>query len=111
MSLWKLQEIFTALGKKKRQMKNIFSGVSIDTRTIKKGNIYSTGKNFTDIILLKKPLKGALASFSESKNNFEDKKLIIVVKKISRALEKLAKYSRKKIKILLRLCHRYGKQL
>ena len=108
MSLWKLQEIFTALGKKEKTNEEyIFSGVSIDTRTIKKGEIFIPikGKNFDGHNFIEKAFKkGALASFSESKNNFEDKKLIIVVKNTQEALEKLAKYSRKRNKNLVTIC-------
>ena len=86
-----------------------FSGVSIDTRTIKKGNLFIPikGKNYDGHSFIHEALeKGAYASLVEfRKKQFlkNDKRLIYVESTIN-SLHKLAKFCRKRIKDLTTIC-------
>ena len=105
MSLWTLEEIYTALDIKKNINENfIFSGISIDTRTLKKGDLFIPikGKKFDGHDFIEKAFKkGAIASFSELiEEKLIEEKLIIGVSNTLKALEKLAKFSRKRNKKL-----------
>jgi len=86
-----------------------FSGVSIDTRTIKKGNLFIPirGKNYDGHNYIGEAFeKGAYASLVElRKKQFikNDKRLIYVESTID-SLHKLAKFSRNRIKDLTTIC-------
>ncbi len=110
MNLWTIQEINKALLLNKNENKEIvFSGISIDTRTIKKGDLYIPiqGKNFDGHNYIEEALeKGAYASLAE----FKKKKLIkhngklIFVKDTLKSLNNLAEFSRNRIKDLITIC-------
>lgn len=109
MSLWTLEEIYNALDIKTNISENyIFSGVSIDTRTLKEGDLFIPikGPRFDGHNFIEKAFKkGALASFSELIDEKSKKeKLIISVSSTLKALEKLAKFSRKRNKKLIKIC-------
>ena len=86
-----------------------FTGVSIDTRTIKKGNLFIPikGKNYDGHNFIGEALKkGAYASLVEfRKKQFVkyDKRLIFVKSTID-SLHKLAMFSRNRIKDLIIIC-------
>jgi UDP-N-acetylmuramoyl-tripeptide--D-alanyl-D-alanine ligase len=108
MNNWTIKEIYSALRLKHNENKILFSGVSIDSRTIKKGNLYIPlkGNNFDGHDFIENAFEnGASASLTEyyPKKN-DSKKPLIFVKNNHKALIELAKYSRKRIKNLITVC-------
>ena len=110
MNIFTSKEIIKALLLKDTFNSEIeFSGVSIDTRTIKKGNLFIPikGKNYDGHNYIGEALKkGAYASLVEfRKKQFvkNDKRLIYVESTID-SLHKLAKFSRNRIKDLITIC-------
>ena len=86
-----------------------FSGVSIDSRTIKKGNLFIPikGKNYDGHSYISEALdKGASASLVEFKNKQFDKndKRLIYVENTVDSLHKLAKFSRNRIEDVTIIC-------
>ena len=86
-----------------------FSGVSIDTRTIKKGNLFIPikGKNYDGHNYIDEAFeKGAYASLVEFKKKqiLKNDKRLIYVKSTIDSLHKLAKFSRNRIKDLTTIC-------
>ena len=86
-----------------------FSGVSIDTRTIKKGNLFIPikGKKYDGHNFVNEALKkGAYASLVEldKKKVVNSDKRLIYVKDTIDSLHKLAKFSRNRIKDLTTIC-------
>ena len=86
-----------------------FSGVSIDTRTIKKGNLFIPikGKNYDGHNYIGEAFKkGAYASLVELKKKqfLKNDKRFIYVKSTIDSLHKLAKFSRNRIKDLTTIC-------
>lgn len=110
MTIWTIKEIYKALGLKDDIQKKIFfSGVSIDSRTIKKGQLYIPirGKNFDghDFIndAFKKGAKASLVEINKKKDLLGKDKLIYV-KDTFKSLIELALYSRNRSKKLITIC-------
>ena len=110
MNILTMKEIYKALLVKETLDSEMeFSGVSIDTRTIKKGNLFIPikGKNYDGHSYIGEALKkGAHASLVEfRKKQFikNDKRLIYVESTVD-SLHKLARYSRNRIKDLTTIC-------
>ncbi|MEE2695193.1 MAG: UDP-N-acetylmuramoyl-tripeptide--D-alanyl-D-alanine ligase [Pseudomonadota bacterium] len=110
MSLWTLKEIHKALNIKKLISENLlFNGVSIDSRTIKQGDLYIPikgekfdGHDFIDEAL-KKGASASLIKFNHRKS-FKINQPLIYVKDTKESLAKLASYSRQRIKKLTTIC-------
>ncbi len=110
MIIWTIKEIYTALGLNyKVQKKLLFSGISIDSRTIKKGELYIPikGKKFDghDFIsdAFKKGAKASLVEIKKKQKLLANKNLIFV-KDTYQSLIKLALYSRNRTKNLTTIC-------
>ena len=110
MNLWTIKEIYKALELKQEIKKKIkFTGVSIDSRTIKKGNLYIPikGKNYDGHDYIKEAFqKGAYASLIEikKKKSFKNNGALIYVKDSLASLTKLSKFSRNRINNLKTIC-------
>ena len=108
--MWSLKEINKALNCKISIKKNlIFNGISIDSRTIYKGNLFVPikGKNYDGHNFINEALKrGALASLINEKNlnSFKNKERLIPVKNTNESLTKLAIFSRKRTKNNILIC-------
>ncbi len=110
MNLWTIEEIYKALELEQDINKKIvFSGVSIDSRTIKKGNLYIPikgdkydGHDYIDEAFK----KGASASLIEitKRKSFKNNGSLIYVKDSLDSLTKLSKFSRNRIKNLKTIC-------
>ena len=107
MNIWKIDDIYSALKLKNSDCGEItFSGISIDTRTIKKGELYIPlrGKNFDGHDFIKEAFeKGAYASLSEEKirKSSKNRELLIHVRDTSESLSRIAEFSRQRIKNLI----------
>ncbi len=108
MNIWTIKEICKALKLDTIENKISFSGISIDTRTIKKGNLYIPlkGKNFDGHDFIENAFKkGASACLTENyQKTINFNKPLIYVKSNHKALIKLAEYSRNRIKKLITIC-------
>ncbi len=110
MNLWTNKEINRALLLDDNKDKEIvFSGISIDTRTIKKGDLYIPvkGKKFDGHNYIGEAFeKGALGSLIEfnKKKLAKDNGKLIFVKDTIKALNSLARFSRNRIKNLITIC-------
>ncbi len=108
--MWSLTEIQKALNCKVLLKKDlIFNNISIDSRTVCKGNLFIPikgkkfdGHNFINDALM----KGALASLvnEQNLNSFRNKEKLISVKNTNDSLLKLATFSRKRIKNNILIC-------
>lgn len=81
---------------------NNIKGISIDSRTLSKGDLYIPikGENYDGHDFIKHAIKnGALACFTENEDNIRDNKNIILVNNTLTALHDLALYYRKKFNI------------
>ena len=103
MTIWNLNEIDKALTCKFQIKENLkFKDISIDSRTIKKGNLFIpiSGKNFDGHDFINDAFKnGAIASLVEEKKINQIKKnksRLITVKNTLNSLKKLAIYSRQR---------------
>jgi len=110
MNIFTSKEIIKALLLKDTFNSEIeFSGVSIDTRTIKKGNLFIPirGKNHDGHSYIgeafKKGASASLVEFRKKKFTKDDKRLIYVESTID-SLHELAKFSRNRIKDLTTIC-------
>ncbi len=107
MSLWKIEEICAALEIKNSIDENLtFQGISIDSRTVKKGDLFIPikGLKFNGHDFIEQALeKGAYASIIEKKEKkrFLKEKKLIEVKNSNQTLKKLATYSRMRNKKLI----------
>ena len=108
MNIWTIKEICKILDIEKIKSKINFSGISIDSRTIKKGNLYIPikGKNFDGHDYIDNAFKkGAFASLTANYQKIKDYgKPIIFVKDTQKALIKIAQYSRVRNKNLVNIC-------
>ena len=102
--MWKIDEIFNVLGKERRSTKEILiTGVSIDSRTIKRGEIFIAleGVNYDGHKFIEQALeKGAslvIANKTKRKDNFP----IICVNDTKTTLINLARFARNRINNLL----------
>ncbi|MAZ07239.1 MAG: hypothetical protein CMM99_02065 [Rickettsiales bacterium] len=108
--MWSLKEINKALNCKISLKKNlIFNNISIDSRTVNKGNLFIPikGKNFDGHNFIDEALKkGASASLINEKNlnSFKNKERLIPVKNTNESLSKLAIFSRKRLKNNTLIC-------
>ena len=110
MSHWTLKDIYKALKIKKCVSENLsFNGVSIDSRTVKKGNIYIPikGEKFDGHDFVDQAFRnGASASLIQfnKKKIFGKNQTLIYVRNTKESLAKLASFSRKRIKNLITIC-------
>ena len=110
MNLWTINEIYKALGLKQDIKKRIeFTGVSIDSRTIKKGNLYIPikGKKYDGHDYIEEAFKkGAKASLIEikRKNEFNNNGTLIYVKDSLESLTKISIFSSGRINNLKTIC-------
>ncbi len=108
MNIWTIQEICKALNVENIKRKINFSGISIDSRTIKKGNLYIPikGKNFDGHNFIESAFeKGALATLTqEYQKTIDAKRPKIFVKNTQQALNKIARFSRERNKNLVTIC-------
>ena len=109
MILWTTEEINLALNLKEKIEKKKFSGISIDSRTIKKGELFIPikGNKFDGHDFLEEAFKnGANASLVELKKkkeiNFNGD--FYFVKNTMRSLSILAEFSRNRIRNLTTIC-------
>ncbi len=109
MTLWTTDEINSVLKTKNTEPQIKISGISIDTRTIKKGELFIPieGRNFDGHDFIKEAFKnGATASLVNVKKkktiNFDGN--FFFVKNTMKSLSILAEYSRKRIKNLVTIC-------
>ena len=107
MNIWKIEDIYRALKLKNYDCRETtFSGISIDTRTIKKGELYIPlkGKNFDGHDFIKEAFeKGACASLTQEKirKSSKNPELLIHVRDTSESLSRIAEFSRRRIKNLI----------
>ncbi len=110
MNLWTIEEIYKALELKQDIKTKIqFTGVSIDSRTIKKGNLYIPikGKKYDGHDYIEEAFeKGANASLVENKKRkvLKNNGKLIFVRDSLTSLTKLSKFSRNRINNLKTIC-------
>jgi len=102
--MWKIDEIFNVLGKKKGcAEETIITGFSIDSRTIKKGEIFIAldGVNYDGHKFIGQALDKGASLVIVNEKKYKDKFPIITVKDTKETLIDLARYARNRIKSLL----------
>ena len=110
MNLWTINEIYKALDLKQDIKTKIqFTGVSIDSRTIKKGNLYIPikGEKYDGHDYIEEAFKkGANASLVEIKKKelFKNNGTLIYVRDSLTSLIKLSQFSRNRINNLKTIC-------
>ena len=102
--MWEIDEIFNVIGKKKSCTEEIIiTGISIDSRTIKKGEIFIAleGVNYDGHKFIGQALNKGASLVIVNAKKYKNKFPIITVRDTKATLINLARYARNRIKNLL----------